>query len=130
VNLSYVYDAGALIAFDSNDRRMWLIHETALSEGREIVIPAIVVGQAWRDGSKQAQLSRLLRTCQIEPTGLETAKAAGVLCGQARCSDVVDATVMVTALTHHAVIFTSDHEDMTKLAEACGAWPKPAVIRV
>lgn len=130
MNVTYVYDAGALIAFDSNNRRMWLIHDAALSEGREIVIPAIVVGQAWRDGSKQAQLSRLLRTCQIEPTGLETAKAAGVLCGQARCSDIVDATVMVTALAHDAVIFTSDREDMTKLAEASGTRPRPVVVRV
>jgi len=130
VNVSYVYDAGALIAFDSNNRRLWSIHKAALNEGREIVIPAIVVGQVWRDGSKQAQLSRLLRACEIEPTGLETAKAAGVLCGQAGCSDVVDATVMVTALAHHAVIFTSDPEDMTKLAEASGIRPRPVLIRV
>jgi len=130
VNVSYVYDAGALIAFDSNNRRLWSIHKAALNEGREIVVPAIVVGQVWRDGSKQAQLSRLLRACEIEPTGLETAKAAGVLCGQAGCSDVVDATVMVTALAHHAVIFTSDPEDMTKLAEASGIRPRPVLIRV
>jgi hypothetical protein len=130
MNVSYVYDAGALIAFDSNSRRLWSIHKAALNEGREIVIPAIVVGQVWRDGSKQAKLSRLLRACDIEPTGLETAKAAGVLCGQAGCSDVVDATVMVTALAHHAVIFTSDPEDMTKLAEASGIRPRPVLIRV
>ena len=130
MNVSYVYDAGALIAFDSNNRRLWSIHKAALNEGREIVVPAIVVGQVWRDGSKQAQLSRLLRACEIEPTGLETAKAAGVLCGQAGCSDVVDATVMVTALAHHALIFTSDPEDMTKLAEASGIRPRPVLIRV
>jgi predicted nucleic acid-binding protein len=130
VNVSYVYDAGVLIAFDSGNRLLWSIHKTALKEGREIIIPAIVVGQAWRDGSKQAQLARLLGTCDIEPTELDTAKAAGVLCGQARCSDVVDATVMVTALAHHAIIFTSDHKDMTKLAEASGLRPKPVVVRV
>ncbi|HWF79793.1 MAG TPA: PIN domain-containing protein [Streptosporangiaceae bacterium] len=129
MNMSYVYDAGALIAIDSKDKRMWLIHERALAEGREIIIPAIVVGQAWRDGRKQALLARFLRTCQVEPTDLETAKAAGVLCGQARSSDVVDATVMVTALAHHANIVTSDHKDMTELAKACGAQLKPVVIR-
>jgi hypothetical protein len=130
VNVSYVYDAGALIALDSNNRLLWSIHKAALKEGREIVIPAIVVSQVWRNGSKQAQLSRLLRACEIEPTELETAKAAGVLCGQARSSDVVDATVMVTALAHHAVIFTSDPEDMAKLAEASGVRPRPALVRV
>jgi predicted nuclease of predicted toxin-antitoxin system len=130
VKVPYIYDAGALIALDSNDLHMWLIHQTALAEGRDVVVPAIVVGQVWRDGRKQARLSRFLRTCQIEPTELETAKAAGVLCGQAGSSDVVDATVIVTALAHHAVIFTSDHKDMADLAEACGARPKPVVIRV
>ncbi len=130
MNLAFVYDAGALIAIDSNDRRIWAIHKTALADDREIVVPAIVVGQAWRDGRRQARLSRFLRTCQIEPTDLETAKAAGVLCGQAGRSDVVDATVMVTALTHHAIIVTSDHKGMTELAQACGARPRPVVVRV
>ncbi len=129
MNVSYVYDAGALIAIDSKDKRMWLIHQTALAEGREIIIPAIVVGQAWRDGRKQARLARFLRTCQVEPIDLETAKAAGLLCGQAGSSDVVDATVMVTAQAHHANIVTSDHKDMTELAKACRARPTPVVIR-
>ena len=130
MNVSYVYDAGALIAIDSNDTEMWTIHKAALAEDREIIIPAIVVGQAWRDGSKQARLARLLRTCQIEPTDLETAKAAGVLCGKAGSSDVVDATVMVTALANYAIVVTSDHKDMNDLAEAAGARPKPVVLKV
>ena len=130
MSAAYVYDAGALIGIDSGNRRMWLIHRTAMAEGRDVVVPAIVVGQAWRDGRKQAELARFLRTCQVEPTDLETAKAAGVLCGQARSSDVVDATVMVTALAHHANIVTSDHKDMIELAGACGARPMPVVIRV
>lgn len=130
MNASYVYDAGALIAIESDDRRMWAIHKTALAQHRDIVVPAIVVGQAWRDGRRQARLARVLRTCEIEPTELETAKAAGVLCGQAGSSDVVDATVMVTAIAHRANIVTSDHKDITDLAEACGARPIPVVIRV
>jgi predicted nuclease of predicted toxin-antitoxin system len=109
---------------------MWLIHRTALAEGHDVVVPAIVVGQVWRDGRKQAQLARFLRTCQVEPTELESAKAAGVLCGNAGTSDVVDATVMVTALAHHAGIVTSDHKDMNELAEAAGARPRPIVLRV
>lgn len=128
MSAAYVYAAGALIAIDSNDRRMWLIHETALAEGRDVVVPAIVVGQAWRNGRKQAQLARFLRTCRIEPTDLETAKAAGVLCGQAGTSDVVDATVMVTALANHANIVTSDHKDMIELARAGRARPMPMVL--
>jgi predicted nuclease of predicted toxin-antitoxin system len=130
MNLPFVYDAGALVAIDSNDRRMWAIHKVAVAEGREVFIPAMVVGQAWRDGRKQARLGRLLRTCQVEPTELETAKAAGALCGQAGSSDVVDATVMVTAIAHRAIVVTSDHKDMAKLAAASGARPTPIVMKV
>jgi hypothetical protein len=130
VSVPYVYDAGALIAIDSNDRRMWAIHHLALEEGREVYIPAPVVSQAWRDGRRQSLLGRLLRTCTVEPTGLEAAKAAGVLCGAAGSADVVDATVMVTALARLAIIYTSDPGDLAKLAQASGAHPVPVMVKV
>jgi hypothetical protein len=130
MSVPYVYDAGALIAIDSNDRRMWAIHHLAIEEGREIFVPAIVVGQAWRDGRRQAALGRFLRTCEVEPTGVETAKAAGVLCGAAGTADIVDATVVVTALARAAIIYTSDSQDLARLASASGARPIPVMVRV
>jgi hypothetical protein len=126
MTIPYVYDAGALIAIDSNDRRMWAIHHLALEDGRLIVVPAIVVAQAWRNGSRQALLARFLRTCQVEPTMLENAKAAGALCGKAGTSDVVDATVVVVALAHGAIVFTSDATDIAVLARSSGA--RPALV--
>lgn len=130
MTVPYVYDAGALIAIDANDRRMWAIHHLAMEEGREIFVPAIVVGQAWRDGRRQVLLGRLLHTCEVEPAMVETAKAAGVLCGKAGSSDIVDATVMITALAHRAIIFTSDDDDLAKLAEATDARPAPVIEHV
>ncbi|HET9898440.1 MAG TPA: PIN domain-containing protein [Streptosporangiaceae bacterium] len=130
MSVPYVYDAGALIAIDGNDRRMWAIHHLAMEEGREVFVPAIVVGQAWRNGSRQALLGRLLRTCEVEPIMVETAKAAGVLCGKARSSDVVDATVIVTALAHRAIIFSSDDGHLAKLAAATDARPAPVIKHV
>ena len=123
MTVPYVYDAGALIAIDANDRRMWAIHHLALEEGRRVIIPAVVVGQAWRDSRRQVALGRFLRTCEIEPTLLEGAKAAGVLCGKAGTSDVVDATVVVVAMTHRAIVFTSDPGDIAKLAAECATRP-------
>ncbi len=130
MNIPYVYDAGVLIAIDSNDRRMWALHHLALEDGRRVIVPAIVVGQAWRDGRRQVMLGRFLRTCEIEPTLLESAKAAGVLCGKAAASDVVDAAVVVTALTHGAIVFTSDKGDIAELAAASGARPVPVIRTV
>jgi hypothetical protein len=95
----------------------------ALEEGRRLIVPAAVVSQAWRDGRRQVGLGRFLRTCEIEPTLLEGAKAAGILCGKTSTSDVVDATVVVIALTYQAIVFTSDPRDMAKLAAESGTRP-------
>jgi hypothetical protein len=127
---SYVYDAGVLIAADNNDRRTWARHKLALAEGRDIHVPAVVVGQAWRDGRRQVALSGMLAGCLVDPVGLETSKAAGVLCGKADNSDVVDATVVVMAAAIRGIIWTSDPRDLATLAALSGARPRPEVRAV
>lgn len=122
----YVYDAGALIALDNDDRRMWARHKLALDEGRDIHVPAVVVGQAWRDGRRQVPLARALAGCRADPVGVETSKAAGVLCGRSGTADVVDATVVVMALALRAIVWTSDPDDIRSLASKSGA--RPALV--
>jgi predicted nucleic acid-binding protein len=127
LTVPYIYDAGALIALDNGDRRMWVRHKLALDEGRDIHVPAVVVGQAWRDARRQVRLGRVLAGVQVDPVGLDISKAAGVLCGKARTSDVVDATVVVMAAAHRAIIWTSDVADIRALCTASGARPEPRV---
>lgn len=126
--LPFVYDAGALVAFDRGDRRMWARHKLALDEGRDIHVPAVVVGQAWRDGRRQVQLARAAAGCRADPVGLDTSKAAGVLCGRSGTADVVDAIVVVMAAALRAIIWTSDPDDIRALAVQTGAKPA-AVVR-
>ncbi|HEV8561172.1 MAG TPA: PIN domain-containing protein [Actinophytocola sp.] len=116
-----VYDAGALVAAERGDRRLRTLHDQALLARTTILVPAPVVAQAWRNGAKQARLSRLLDGCTITPTDEEVAKAAGVLLCASRTSDVVDAIVVVTALPLGALVFTSDADDLNKLAHAANA---------
>ncbi|MBM2622939.1 hypothetical protein JIG36_46315 [Actinoplanes sp. LDG1-06] len=130
MSIPYVYDAGVLLAIDSNDRRMWAIHHLAVEEGRRLLVPSVVVAQAWRDGRRQVQLGRFLHSCEIVPVGLESAKAAGVLCGKAGTRDVVDATVVTIALVHGAIVFTSDPGDITDLGAAAEVKPGLVVRRV
>ena len=130
MSVPYVYDAGVLIAIDNDDRRMWGIHRFALQEGRHLIVPATVVAQAWRDGSRQVRLGRFLQSCEVTPVGLEIGKAAGMLCGRAGTNDVVDATVVVIALTRGAIVFTSDPGDISALSAASGAKPGLVVRRV
>jgi hypothetical protein len=122
----HLYDAGALIAIDKNDRRMWARYQVAVDEGRDIRVPAVVVGQAWRDARRQVRLAKFLAGCHVDPVGLETAKAAGILCGRSGTSDVVDATVVVMAAATGAVIWTSDPGDISSLADESGT--RPALV--
>jgi len=130
VSIPYVYDTSALIAIDQNDRRMWAIHHLAIEEGRRLLVPAVVVGQAWRDPRRQARLGRFLHSCEVVPVGLELAKAAGVLCGKAGTGDVVDAIVVVIALAYGAIVFTADPDDIMRLSAASEVKPGLVVRRL
>lgn len=130
MNIPYLYDAGALIAVDNNDRRMWARHHLALEDGRDIHVPSVVVSQAWRDSRRQVRLGRFLAGCHVVPVNLETAKAAGVLCGKAGTADVVDATVVVMAASLGAIIWTSDPGDIRALIDAQDSKPAPVLRTV
>ncbi|HEY9440469.1 MAG TPA: twitching motility protein PilT [Streptomyces sp.] len=130
MNIPYLYDAGALIAIDNNDRHMWARHSLALEDGRDIHVPAVVVSQAWRDSRRQVRLGRLLAGCHVVPVGLETAKAAGILCGKARTTDIVDAAVVVMAAGLGAIIWTSDPDDIRHLIDAQDSKPAPVIRTV
>ena len=120
-----VLDTGALIALDRNDRQMWAVLCVAADERRLIQVPTGAIAQAWRDGSRQALLSRALRHCDEIALDGVLARAAGLLCGRAGTVDVVDASVALTASTlarsSDAVVFTSDPSDIAHLADTLGA---------
>lgn len=61
-SLGLVYDSGALIAAERDDRRMWALHTRALQRGVRPVVPAGCVVEAWR-GARQANVGRLLDGC-------------------------------------------------------------------
>ena len=111
------YDAGALIAAERNDRRLWALHRRALERGIVPTVPAGVLAQGWR-GGPQAQMSRLLAGCRIEDFDEARARSAGAACGVARTSDVVDAAVVVGAAARRDLVVTSDPGDLTMLRDA------------
>jgi hypothetical protein len=114
---SVVLDTGALIAFERNDRRVLRLVELALAHGSVLHVPAGVVAQAWRDGRRQARLSKLFgsRYLAVRAFDLDEAKAAGALCGLRSTADVVDASVVLLAKRHGAVVVTSDPGDLRRL---------------
>lgn len=130
MSIPYVYDAGVLIAIDNDDRRVWAIHHLTIEERRRVLVPATVIGQAWRDARRQVRLGRFLHSCEVVPVGLELAKAAGTLCGKAGTSDVVDAIVVTIALAHGAIVFTSDPDDIAGLSAASDVKPGLVIRRI
>jgi hypothetical protein len=116
-----VFDTGALIALDRNDRETWALLRVASDEGHHIEVPAGAIAQAWRSGQRQALLVRALRHCDEVPLDGALARAAGILCGQSQTSDIVDASVAIVAAgrSRHASvsIVTSDRPDLQHLIE-------------
>ena len=112
-----VLDAGALIAFERADARMRALVREAIRSGVRLVIPAGVLGQVWRGGSRQALLRGLVKgpTTVVAVLDEVLAEAAGVLCGRAGTSDVIDASVVLIARRERAVVVTSDTGDLRRL---------------
>lgn len=112
-----VLDAGALIAFEKNDRKVRTLIEFALTHGAPLWTAGGVIAQVWRDGSRQVRLARLLGSgaVQVQPLDRDEAQATGVLCGEAGTKDIADASVVLLARKHAAIIVTSDPEDLKKL---------------
>jgi hypothetical protein len=115
-----VLDAGALIAFEKNDRKVRTLIELALAHGAPLWTAGGVVAQVWRDGSRQVRLARLLGSgvVQVQPLDRDEAQATGVLCGEAGTKDIVDASVVLLARKHAAIIVTSDPDDLRRLDPA------------
>jgi len=110
-------DAGALLAFERNDRRVVALIARALEHGWTITAPAGVVGQVWRDGRRQVRLARLLAAdrVEIEPLDDRRAREAGQLCGARATAEIIDASVVLSAQSRGDRIATSDPGDLQRL---------------
>ncbi len=122
------YDAGALIAAARGNTTMWRIHRLALSEGSAPTVPAPALAQVWRGGSKQAQLARLLNGCHLADFAVIDAYEVGQLLGLGKTSDVIDASVLLTAKVRRDIVVTSDPNDLRHLADALGVQVKFKVV--
>jgi hypothetical protein len=115
-----VYDAGALVAADRNDRVFWLDHRVRLEQGVVPVVPAAVVAQVSRS-ARQVPLRRLLKGCDVTVLAEDGAHRAGRLLGLTGTADVVDATVAVVAADLGAVVLTGDRGDIERLLANTGS---------
>lgn len=96
---------------------MQALLDEANAAGRDLAVPAGVIGQAWRGSSRQARLARFLALDNVASVALDEAeaRAAGVLCGRTGTSDVIDASVVVCAHARDHAVVTGDPDDLAAL---------------
>lgn len=113
--MSVLYDAGALIAAERNDRAVWADHRARLELGVVPLTTAPVVAQVSRSG-RQAQLRRFLRGCEVAAFAPGQAHSVGALLAAAGTTDVVDAHVVLVAGASGASVLSSDPGDLLPLS--------------
>jgi hypothetical protein len=113
----YVLDAGALIALERRNSRMFALVEAAAKNRIELILPSAVLAQVWRDGAKQALLARVLGNPGMLEAPLHhgEAKQIGLLLCSSKTSDVVDAHVALLADRLAAPVITSDPRDLSQI---------------
>lgn len=110
-------DAGALVAFERGEERIRALLRHAVATRARVVVPSGVLGQVWRGGARQVALRALVASsiCETPPLDRVMAQAAGALCGRAGTSDLIDASVVLTARRERAPVLTADVDDLRRL---------------
>lgn len=109
------FDTGALIALERRASRARKVLERATELKIRITVPAAVLTEWWRGRSDVRDA--IVAAVRIEPLSERVAKIAGEALASVRGSTAVDAVVMASAAQRGDVVYTSDVEDLQKLAE-------------
>ncbi|MGH7870554.1 MAG: twitching motility protein PilT [Candidatus Dormibacteraceae bacterium] len=116
-----VYDSGALIAAEKNDRHFLSQHRDFLQRGVQPIVPAGVLAQVWNPQPNAAILHWILKGCKVTDLTERIAKQSSLLCHRNGSADTIDASVVVTAIDYeYALILTDDIGDIKDLVAASG----------
>lgn len=115
-------DAGGLVAFDRDDRRVVVLLARAGETGARVTIPATALAQAIRQPQRQARLARLVRqpTTDVIPLDRVDATNVGRLLSASATADIVDAHVVICARRAGQQVVTSDPDDLRRLDPRIG----------
>ena len=116
--MTEILDAGALIALEGGDRRMWRRLKGALQAETPPRTHGGVVAQVWRGGTgRQARLAVALRAVEVVPLDAALGRRAGVVLARSGLTDAIDAALAALA-DHGDQVITSDPDDLALLAAA------------
>ena len=108
-----VLDAGAFIALERRDKTMVALARRLLDSSTPLVTSAGVVAQVWRGGGqRQFPVAFLLRRVVVEDLTHAIARMLGRMLGATKCSDPIDAHVVLLARLREWPVVTSDPDDL------------------
>lgn len=110
-------DAGAFIALERGDRRMWGRFELARRGRVPLLTHGGVIAQVFRGEPRQARLASALAAVEIAALDGALGRTAGRLLGKSGTRDAIDAALVSLARDGDR-LFTSDPEDIAHLAGA------------
>jgi hypothetical protein len=110
-------DTGALIALERANYWVTALVEQFAGTPGSIAVPAGALAQAWRASPRQHPIAVLLNDDEVDVPALDLAQALGVgaLLALTGTSDLVDASVVLTARERHHWVVTSDAKDLRRL---------------
>ena len=122
-----ILDAGVLIAVDRGERAAQAFLGASVEAGAALRTTAPVMAQAWRDGARQARLSKFLDTLEIHGFAPADAKVVGALLLMSGTSDVVNAHIVGIAVRLDDSIITTDASDFRSLTAHLGPNAPPVL---
>lgn len=109
-------DTGVFIGVERRQRRALALWEKWALNGTTLTVPAVVIAEWWRD--RQWDAARWLSGVEVEPVDEALARTAGEVLGELRLGreHTIDAIVMASAAQRGDTVYTSDFDDMARLA--------------
>lgn len=117
--MSLIFDTGAFIAYERSDVFMRALIASAAEKRTRIRTSTTIVAQVWRDGARQARLTRILRSVEEVAFTPSRARAVGALLRVAKTADIADAAIVELAEDGDEVL-TSDQADIVRVANHSG----------
>jgi predicted nucleic acid-binding protein len=114
-------DTGALVAMERRKQRGLALLDLAKHRLARLLVPVPVVVEWWR--SRTDVRERILEAVSVEALSLADARLAGEALAKIRVrptakSFAIDAIVVAYAASHGGIVFTSDVQDLARIAHA------------